>query len=539
MRNKIVGDYYRRRQIRRWRIFSAFLIIAIIIGSTYTWHYYQSFQEQLKEAEKKLQEKKQVAEGYFIPVLQQSSEEKEEAIINAKLPVVLSQGAVTRHKRLKNYWPTIQTAAITNGLRPELLWAVLYVESGGRTDACSNGWMSACGISQFLPDTAKEWGLQVDLKIHAQIYAAQTRVRILTRELGRAQDEAEEQTILLKLKNARQKVNELLSQRPLLDERFAPEKSVGAAAKKIAADMKTYNNQEDFALAAYHAGNGNIKDIVRLVAAPVQGDDAGQWIQQAGLTWFKVYSYALRYSRTAANQELFSWLDWSRNYYFRVRAAENVLEMAMKDYEEFKKQAVYYYVTGRRIYISKEMRENGTYYQYKDIILAHKNGSLVEVPDEPEFFGIKLSWALGSLVNLAQRKYYRTLTPAALGTLLWIAHQVRKDVVEKNFSLELSSCIRTVAYQKLLSQRNPKAVRGFSWHNQGLAFDIRRTPLNKAQYWSFISVLERLQDEGSIVYLKEGTHLHITVTLQGATRYLPVFQQAQEFKKTIINHPTP
>lgn len=66
-----------------------------------------------------------------------------------------------------NLRQTIQSAALSNGLDPDLIHAVIFIESGFNPHAVSP--KGACGLMQLMPSTARELGVQDRLNPHQNV----------------------------------------------------------------------------------------------------------------------------------------------------------------------------------------------------------------------------------------------------------------------------------------------------------------------------------------------------------------------------------
>ena len=136
-------------------------------------------------------------------------------------------GAVfTTAARVAQWRPLVRRAARAAGIAPNLLEAIVYVESSGRADV-TNG--AAAGLTQLKPAVARHFGLHVSVA-HANL---------LSQRIARSW-------------NARH-IRQLKRWRARYDERFAPAKALRASAAYLAA-ARTVLGHEDLAIEAYHVG---------------------------------------------------------------------------------------------------------------------------------------------------------------------------------------------------------------------------------------------------------------------------------------------
>jgi Transglycosylase SLT domain len=208
-------------------------------------------------------------------------------------------GVVATAQRTARWRPQIEKAASANAVDPDLLEAIVFLESAGRPDVIAGGDVNgAVGLTQILASTATALlGMQVDVgkskSLTARIAAAPT------------------------LKAARK----LERTRRRVDERFDPAKSIAAAARYLGMAQKKFG-RADLAVASYHMGMGNLDNALKLYAS--QGGSSSP-------------SYAQLYFDTAplrkprAYNLLYSLGDDSSTYLWRVLAAKEIMRLSRDD----------------------------------------------------------------------------------------------------------------------------------------------------------------------------------------------------------------
>jgi soluble lytic murein transglycosylase-like protein len=135
-------------------------------------------------------------------------------------------GVFTSAARVAQWRPAVVGAARTAGVDPDVLEAIVYVESTGRADV-TNG--TAVGLTQLRAAAARRLGLHVDTK----------RANVLSGRIARSWHAA----------HARQ----LRRWRARYDERYAPVKELRATAAYLAHARATLG-RDDLAIEAYHTG---------------------------------------------------------------------------------------------------------------------------------------------------------------------------------------------------------------------------------------------------------------------------------------------
>ena len=80
--------------------------------------------------------------------------------------------------------------------------------------------------------------------------------------------------------------------------------------------------------------------------------------------------------------------------------------------------------------------------------------------------------------------------------------------------LIVTSTVRDLSYQRLLTRENVYATRAYSLHTTGWAFDVRRRYRSRAQAVAFQYMLDRLQSLNLIAWVREPGAIHITASLE-------------------------
>jgi hypothetical protein len=211
-------------------------------------------------------------------------------------------GVVASARRTARWRPLIQHAAQANGVDPDLLEAIVMLESAGRPDALAGGSVeNAAGLTQILPSTATAL-----LHMHVDV----ARSKALTAKIASA-------------KTAKQ-ARKLERQRRKADDRFDPAKAITGAAIYLAMAQKKFG-RPDLAVASYHMGQGNLDTVLRLYAQ--QGGDSRP-------SYAQLYFDSAPLRKPRAYNLLFSLGDDSSTYYWRVLAAKEIMRLSRDDPQE-------------------------------------------------------------------------------------------------------------------------------------------------------------------------------------------------------------
>lgn len=359
----------------------------------------------------------------------------------------LFDGAVfTTAARVAQWRPLVARAARAAHIEPNLLEAVVYVESSGRADV-TNG--AAAGLTQLKPAVARHFGLHVSAA-HA---------KVLSRRIAHSW-------------NARH-IRQLKKWRARYDERFGPAKELRASAAYIAA-ARTVLGHEDLAIEAYHVGIPALRN--------------------AHATYGELYFGSGRVD----------------DYALKVLAAERVMNMwrhhrsalAFEAQQQSHKNSAEEYL--------HPLARTHIFRSPSTLLRAEQRHVLKMIPVDTAATHIRISGTLGSEARKfgRSRRLYRALKPQALDVLLYIGRQVH-ELSGSRKSLVLTSAVRDTKYQRVLGNENPVATHSYSLHTAGYAFDIARDYAGPRQARAFQYVLDRLVAANAIAYIREAGAIHI------------------------------
>jgi soluble lytic murein transglycosylase-like protein len=390
-------------------------------------------------------------------------------VIYAKSP----GGAIVSAARTATWRPQVDLAAKRGGVDPDMLEAIVMLESAGREDArASSDLDGAVGLTQILAETGQNLlGMKIDVRASER----------LTRGVDRGH-----------------KVAARIRVRRRVDERFDGAKSLAATVRYLRI-AKQRLGRTDLAIAAYHMGIGNMQTAL---AAYGKRD-----IPYARLFFD---STPLRHAK--AYRILAALGDDSSTYLWRVMAARNIMRLYREDPNALARQAE---LQGRKASAEEVLHPVDRTPPYGDpfaIGRARASGELVALSaTRLAGVGIRIDPRMGELAGRLHqsRRLYRALRPQALRMLEIIGAGTR--AIARTRPLIVTSTVRDADYQRVLAARNIEATHNFSLHTTGWAFDISRAYRSRAQALAFQFMLDRLTALNMIAWVREPGAIHVTV----------------------------
>jgi Transglycosylase SLT domain len=386
-------------------------------------------------------------------------------------------GVFATAERVERWRPQIEEQATIVDVDPDLLEAMVFLESAGYPDArASDDLEGAVGLTQILAETGTSLlGMRVDVEESER----------LTRRIARAEERGD---------TAR--AERFRTRREAIDERFNPEDALQGAGRYLALAEDRFGSQE-LAVVSYHMGMGNLEDVL---AAYGEEDVA----------WAQVYFDATPSEQPDTYELLSGFGDDSATYLWRVYAAREIMRLYREDQDELRRLA--------RLQTAKVSAE--------EVLHPPSETSVFETPDEIEeaylsgdlrpfadVEGMQLDPDVGELARRvdAERRLYRGLRPEAHELAVYLGAGVR-EVSGTQASLIVTSTVRDLEYQRVLARRNEFATEGYSLHTTGFAFDVRRDYASRAQAVAFEYMLDRLQSLNLIAWIREPGAIHIAAS---------------------------
>ena len=410
-------------------------------------------------------------------------------VIYAKSP----GGVALAAERTADWREEIERAANDHGVDPDVLEAMVFLESAGRPTVMADGTpRSATGLAQIIPSTATDLlGMQVDLE----------RSLALTRKIAQAAN------------RGRPELAEQLSrERAEVDQRFNPELALAGAARYLQIAEARFGSEE-LAVVSYHMGIGNLESVI----AAYTGEDvpdggAAELVDEEGLDYPRLFFDS---SPGGALGELGPPRGVRRRFVSLLLARPGV--------------------AGRDEALARRSRRAGRARRPdhregdpggalppggRDRLVRDRGGRARRQG------GGKPGGAAGRPVTrlpghgaggrACERaglgpELYRALRPEALAALIYLSAKV-KAISGENEPLKVTSATRDQEYQDLLVGVNPEATQEYSLHTTGWSFDIRRDYGSDAQAAAFQFALDRLRAHAILDYAYEPAAIHITVS---------------------------
>jgi hypothetical protein len=401
-------------------------------------------------------------------------------------------------------------ASTGSGLPASLISAIAYLESWG--DAHAESPAGPKGIMQFSEATARAAGLRV---VRVTRFKMTTERKLVRRKTGPPVH-----------RTVRHRIPYTVTVR---DDRFNPERAVPAAANYLSR-MQTRFGGRDWAVFAYHCGEGCVAELLPLAQAAL-----GSKQQPSVAAMFFAASPAHHRDLYDAIQRHMQ-RDYSPTYWFRVQRAEQLLELYRSDPDAFRELVDQY-----RNPINVQRRANDrlmvwlksedVFYRSLDDLKLASGKSLERVLDNLKLFGFSLP-ALDS--DLATREFYLQASPAAIGTLLYISFETHRLFD----ALKSKGEFVPLQITELVSTTDRPAEAGsllvdpeFPEHSTGQVFDIDRSNLPRVEREALNFVLDDMGWDGYLGFIQvTGDTLHIGCSPSSRPFFASVFQDAVKEK---------
>ncbi len=378
------------------------------------------------------------------------------------------------------------SAAKSSGLPASLIVAVAYLESWGDPEAVSPA--GPKGTMQFSEATARAAGLQVVRATRYQIVKERRAVRT---KRGK--------TVY---RMVRRKIPYTVTVR---DDRLNPERAVPAAARYLAR-LRTKFGGLDWAIFAYHCGEGCVADMLEMTQAATRRQQP---------TVAEMFFAA----NPAIHTELYDAIrremqrDFSPTYWFRIQRAEQLLKLYRADRAAFEELAGEYSnpVNPARRADNRLMvwfKSGNVDYRPASDAKAPDEGALAGLLDDPAFFGVT--------PVTAERAALRD-APPAIGTMLYIAFETRR----------LFEALKPYGerFVPLRIALDPGE------RSSGQIFSIDQSNLSRAERQCLNFTLDDLGWDGHVGFFQaSGDTLHVGASPASRDFFAAVFQEALDAK---------
>ena len=186
-------------------------------------------------------------------------------------------GIVASARRTARWRDQIEQAATAHGADPDVMEAMVLLESAGRPEVIAgDDPEAASGLAQIVSGTGTDLlGMRVDL---ARSRALTKRIARVEAEMAKAKRQSRSKQpkvrtrALMKLRRLPNQEQALRKRRAAVDERFDPEAALDGMGKylEIAADRF---GRADLATTSYHMGIGNLENVIAAYREETPVDD--------------------------------------------------------------------------------------------------------------------------------------------------------------------------------------------------------------------------------------------------------------------------
>jgi Transglycosylase SLT domain len=382
-------------------------------------------------------------------------------------------GAIATAARVAAFRGMVDRATAGTGIDPNLMEALIFVESAGRPQIIAGSDpAAAAGLTQILAQTGQSLlGMHVDL----------ARSRQLTTAIDKT--DANGQTKLL----AR-----LVARRASIDDRFDPREALAGAVRYLQLAEQRFGRQ-DLAIVSYHMGIGNLQQVLR-------DYDGGRPVPYAQLYFDTAPDHH------AAAYTLLSGLgDDSSLYYWRVLGAEQIMHLYRTDRNALARLANLETAGDSGAEVLHPSDRTQSFSGPSALAAAYQARTIVPLPSNPGKLGLAYDSGMGALAPKvgAPVALYRGLRPAALDLLIELAARVRA-LSGTGAPLIVTSTVNDARYQQRVGVIDPPAATGFS-------FQIARRYASGAQARAYQAMLDRLQALNLIAWAREPATIEVTV----------------------------
>jgi soluble lytic murein transglycosylase-like protein len=394
-------------------------------------------------------------------------------------------GAVASARRTARWRPSIERAARTGGVDPDLLEAIVLLESAGRPEVIAGGDPEgAAGLTQIVAGTAVDLlGMRVDVR----------RTRKLTRRITAA-EAAGDTTGAARLRARRRRV----------DARFDPRRALAGSVRYLTLARERFG-RDDLALAAYHMGIGNLETALRAYAGADADEPLARLVADRELSYARLYFDSTPLLHVRAYATLAGLGDDSATYLWRLLAARAIMGLFRERPRELRRLAALHVASDSAERVLHPPGVTGLA-DAASLERAARAGRLVDPPGALESLGLVFGRPSGRR---------RTLRPEALSAALYIGAGSAAIAGERPLVVSRAA---TAAGE----------AAGDELHATGYAFDIARRYRSHRQAHAFEFMLGRLQALDLIAWRRDRSRIHIVVSADADELLPPPNQLAED-----------
>jgi Transglycosylase SLT domain len=382
-------------------------------------------------------------------------------------------GAIATAARVAAFRPLIDRATAGTGIDPNMLEALVFVESAGRPQVIAGtDPADAAGLTQILAQTGQSLlGMRIDL----------ARSRKLTTEIDQTLAGVNHGPLA-----------RLYARREAADQRFDPAAELAATVRYLRYAQAQFGRQ-DLAFESYHMGIGNLHQVLT-------DYDGGRPVP-----YVQLYFDTSPVHHGAAYDLLAGFGDDSSLYYWRLLGAEQIMHLYRIDRAVLARLASLEVASDSTAQVLHPPGATQTFGDPAALGAAYQSGTLVPMPANAATLGLAINPAIGADAQKlgASPSLYRGLRPVAVRLLIALAARVRALSGEPA-PLQIYSLVSDRSYQRELGENFPAATNGYT-------FQIERRYVNGAQAGALQAMLDRLQSLNLIAWAREPTVIDVTV----------------------------
>jgi hypothetical protein len=383
----------------------------------------------------------------------------------------------------------VERAAHDAGVDPDLVEAIVFLESGGRPEVIAGGRdpRGAAGLTQIVASTATSLlAMRVD--------AAASR-RLLV-DIARADRAASRDPGTKPARAAARRAARLRAQRRQVDERFDPAKALAATGRYLKTAREKFG-REDLAFVSYHMGIGNLDGVIGAFAGPSSGD----------LPYPQLYFDSTPLRHAAAYGRLANFGDDSSSYYWRLLAARDIMRSYRRDPGALQRASALHVSEPSGARALHPSASTGTFADPGALADARGSGTLKPLPSDPARSHVAPAPELAALVRRLNQPAdrYRLLRPAALEALRYLAAGVQA-VAPGSPPLQITHA----AVDRQSAETLGADPRRAPLQSTGYSFGVARRYGSRPEAEAVQFMLDRLNAMHVIAWSRAGPVLEIT-----------------------------
>jgi Transglycosylase SLT domain len=384
-------------------------------------------------------------------------------------------GVLVTAARVARYRTMIDAATAGTGIDPNILEAMVFLESAGNPNAIAGvDPAAAAGLTQIEAQTGQSLlGMHINLQ----------RSRALTAQID---------TAYALGRPAR--VASLQAQRAKIDDRFNPPKALAATVRYLKLAEQHFG-RSDLAVESYHMGIGNLADVLGAY-------DGGRPVPYVQLFFDTAPDH-----NGSAYALLHSFNDDSLLYYWRVLAAASIMHMYRTDRGALAARAALETGAASNALVLHPPSSTQSFDNPAALRDGYARHAVLPLPANPGALGLAYDPSMGALAAGVHEPaaLYRGLRPPALDLLIELAARVRA-ISGTRAPLVVSSTVTDQKYAAL------NGIQAVPLSSTGYSFAIERHYASSSQAQAFQAMLDLLQSLDLIAWVRDTTTIDITVS---------------------------